>query len=49
LIDEVRLSNVARSAPWIKACYDNQKPGSAFLAVGPQQIPTVAGTLFMVQ
>jgi len=26
-IDEVRISNVARSANWLKFCYDNGKPG----------------------
>lgn len=30
-IDEVRLSPVARSADWIRATYDNQKPAATFL------------------
>ena len=30
-LDEVRLSQSARSANWIKASYDNQKPASTFL------------------
>ena len=30
-IDEVRMSNVPRSADWIMLCYQNQKPGSSFI------------------
>jgi hypothetical protein len=30
-IDEVRMSNVVRSADWIKLCYENQRPGSGFI------------------
>ena len=30
LIDEVRISDVARSADWIKATHDTIRPGSGF-------------------
>lgn len=33
-LDEVRLSNVARSTSWITTEYNNQKPGSAFVNLG---------------
>lgn len=35
-IDEVRISNIARSASWILASYNNQKPSSTFLTVGSE-------------
>ena len=34
-IDEVRLSPVARSADWIRATFDNQKPGASFVTAAP--------------
>ncbi len=34
-LDEYRAERVGRSASWIKACYDNQRPGSTFVSVGP--------------
>ena len=33
-LDEVRLAGTSRSAAWIRAEYENQRPGSAFLVVG---------------
>ncbi len=42
-IDEVRLSQSARSANWIKASYDNQKPGSTFLTATPAAAPDLDG------
>jgi hypothetical protein len=42
-IDEVRLSNSARSANWIKASYDNQRPASAFLTATPAAAPDLDG------
>ena len=33
-LDEYRAERVGRSAAWIKACYDNLKPGSTFVTVG---------------
>jgi hypothetical protein len=39
-IDEVRISNVARSANWLKFCYDNGKAGSQ---VVHYYIPVVSG------
>jgi len=35
-IDEVRLSKVARSTSWITTEYNNQKPGSTFVTLGPE-------------
>ena len=39
-IDEVRLSNVARSANWITTEYNNQKPGSTFVSLGGEALLT---------
>lgn len=36
MVDEVRLSNVARSADWISAGYNNQSSASTFYAVGAE-------------
>jgi hypothetical protein len=33
-LDEVRISNIARSADWIKTEYNNQKSPSTFYAYG---------------
>ena len=38
-IDEVRVSNPARSAEWISTCYYNQVNPSNFYAVGPEVSP----------
>jgi hypothetical protein len=32
-MDEIRIEKNARSADWIKLCYENQRPGSAFITV----------------
>jgi Concanavalin A-like lectin/glucanases superfamily len=37
LMDELRVSNTARSADWIATEYNNQSNPSAFLSVGTQQ------------
>ncbi len=37
IVDEVRISDVARDASWIKACYDNLNDPSSFISVGAQQ------------
>jgi hypothetical protein len=37
LLDELRVSNTARSADWIATEYNNQSNPSAFLSVGTQQ------------
>jgi len=37
IIDEVRISNVARSADWIKASYNNQKDPEAFYAIEEEE------------
>lgn len=42
-IDEVRLSNSARSANWIKASHDNQRPASTFLTSTPAVAPDLDG------
>ena len=34
VIDEVRISNVARSAQWIQTCYNNQMNPSSFYTIG---------------
>ncbi|KKM17286.1 hypothetical protein LCGC14_1677300, partial [marine sediment metagenome] len=36
-IDEVRISNKERSADWIKTSFYNQKAGSTFLSVDPEE------------
>ena len=38
-VDEVRLSPVARSADWIRATWDNQKPTAAFFTVASPTTP----------
>jgi len=35
-IDEMQVSNTARSAAWVRLAYENQKPGSAFITIGKQ-------------
>jgi RHS repeat-associated protein len=42
-LDEVRLSNIARSAGWITTEYNNQNSPSSFLSFGSQQTPTNQG------
>ncbi|MEK9194792.1 MAG: hypothetical protein AAB975_00300, partial [Patescibacteria group bacterium] len=37
-IDEVRVSNSARSANWIQTSYNNQLNPAAFITVAPQQV-----------
>ena len=32
-IDEYRVERTGRSAAWIKACYENLRPGSTFVTV----------------
>lgn len=41
-IDEVRISNVARSADWIATEYNNQSATSTFYTIGTQETDTVA-------
>jgi hypothetical protein len=41
-IDEVRISNNARSTAWIKTSYNNQNSPSSFFSLGPQQYLPVA-------
>jgi hypothetical protein len=36
-LDEIRVSSTARSAAWVQAEYQNQRAGSTFVAVGPEQ------------
>lgn len=42
-LDEVRLSQSARSANWIKASYDNQRSSSVFLTASPAVAPDLDG------
>ena len=32
-MDEIRIEKNARSADWIKLCYENQRPGSTFIVI----------------
>jgi hypothetical protein len=41
-LDEVRLSNGARSADWIKLCYANQKEAQTLVALGPVMTTALA-------
>jgi hypothetical protein len=38
LIDEVRVSNIPRSANWIRTCYYNQYDPSGFYTVGEEEV-----------
>lgn len=42
-IDEVRISNIARGADWIKTEYNNQYSPSTFIGVGAMQVSSRAG------
>ena len=44
-IDEVRISNTARSADWIKTSYNNQNNPASFLSLGPEQNAPVTPTV----
>ena len=35
ILDEVRVSNVARSADWIKLDFESQKEGAKLVSYGP--------------
>jgi hypothetical protein len=37
ILDEVRVSNIARSADWIRTEYNNQRPAATFYTVGAEQ------------
>ncbi|MGD8686616.1 MAG: DUF2341 domain-containing protein, partial [Syntrophobacterales bacterium] len=41
-LDEVRISNIARSADWIKTEYNNQSNPSAFYSIGTDVSPATA-------
>jgi hypothetical protein len=43
-LDEIRISNVARSADWIATEYNNQNSPSTFYAVGAENTPRSATT-----
>jgi hypothetical protein len=46
IIDEIRISDTARSAEWIKTCYNNQNSPSSFYSVGSEEGPYVpSGTI----
>ena len=48
-IDEVRVSNAARSGDWIEACYLNTKDNSTFLTYGSSEPPIpVGGTIYPI-
>ena len=37
IIDEVRISNVARSSAWINTSFQNQNDPSSFMSIGPEE------------
>jgi len=37
VLDEVRISNIARNAAWINTCYNNQYNQSTFVTIGSEQ------------
>jgi len=43
-IDEVRVSNIVRSAAWITTDYNNQNAPGTFLTLGPVQLRTSSAT-----
>jgi hypothetical protein len=45
-IDEYRVERTGRSAAWIKACYENLRPGSTFVTVNE---PYGNGTVILVR
>ena len=50
-IDEARISSSARSADWVKACYDNQSGGS-FVGYSPVETsvePSPGGLMLIVK
>ncbi len=36
-IDEAHVANVIRSTSWMTTEYNNQRPGSTFISVGPEE------------
>lgn len=42
-LDEVRIENVARSADWIKLCYESQRPDQRLLRFQSQYFPRSGG------
>lgn len=47
MFDEIRVSDVARSTDWIKACWDSQKPGANFVTYGEVlSTPSVGTVIF---
>jgi hypothetical protein len=49
-LDEVRISNIARSANWITTEYNNQSAPSSFYALGAQQsVAHGSSTLIIIQ
>jgi len=48
-MDEVRVSNSARNADWIKTEYDNMNDPDTFYSVGVEQTVPARGTLFLLR
>ncbi len=46
-IDEARISRVSRSADWVEACHENQKPNSTFARYTDVHVPS--GMLLIVR
>ncbi len=49
ILDEVRISSVARSAGWIRTSYDNQSDPAAFLSVGAEKPRPLEGLILMLR
>ena len=38
-MDEIRISNIARSADWVQTCYNNQNSPATFCIIGGEETP----------
>ena len=47
IIDEVRISNTARSSDWIATEYNNQSSPSTFYTVGSEELGLAPGGVFL--
>jgi hypothetical protein len=45
ILDEVRISNISRSAGWIKTCYNNQQNPLSFFSLGIEETQGLVATL----
>lgn len=49
IIDEARVSKVARNACWVKTSYDNQVSPQTFSALGEEEMVPSGGTLILIK